>query len=77
MQRPWRGAADWFASHGFLGLPSYSTQDDLSRGATTHSELHPLTQENVPLMPIGQAGRGIFSIEVPSSKRTLVTVKLT
>jgi hypothetical protein len=43
MQRPWRGAAFWLASHGLLNLLSYRTQDPQHRGGTTHSGLGPPT----------------------------------
>ena len=32
MQRPWRGAAYWLASHGLLSMLSYKTQDHQPRG---------------------------------------------
>jgi hypothetical protein len=52
MQRPWRGAAYWFAPHGLLSLLSYTAQDDQPRDDTDHSELDSLTltisQENSP-----------------------------
>ena len=41
MQRPWRSAAYWLASPGFLHLISYRTQDYQSRDSTTHNELGP------------------------------------
>jgi hypothetical protein len=39
MQRPWRDAAYWLASHGFLCLLSYRTQGHQPRDDTTHNEL--------------------------------------
>jgi hypothetical protein len=41
MQRPWRGAAYWFAPHGLLNLLCYRTQDYHPRGTTTHNGLGP------------------------------------
>jgi hypothetical protein len=52
MQRPWRNTACWLAPHGLLSLLSYTTQDHLLRGGTTHSGLGPppsvINQENAP-----------------------------
>ena len=41
MQKPWRGAAYWLASHGLLSLLSYRTQDHQSRDGTINYELGP------------------------------------
>ena len=41
MQRPWRGAAYWFAPHGLLSLLSYRTQDHQPRDGTTYNGLGP------------------------------------
>ena len=38
-QGPWRNIAYWLASHGLLSLFSYTPQDHLTRGDTTHSGL--------------------------------------
>ena len=40
IQKPWRGAAHWLASLGFLRLLSYRTQDTRP-GTATHHELGP------------------------------------
>jgi hypothetical protein len=40
MQSSWRGAAYWLASHGFLGLLSYRTQDH-PRNGSAHNGLSP------------------------------------
>jgi hypothetical protein len=37
MQRPWRGAAYWLVSRGFLSLLSCRTQDHQAKDATTHN----------------------------------------
>jgi hypothetical protein len=37
MQKPWRNAAYWLASPGFLSLLSYRSQDYQPRESTTHS----------------------------------------
>jgi hypothetical protein len=42
MQRPWRGAAYWLASHGLLNLLLYRTQDHQPSDGPTHSGLDPL-----------------------------------
>ena len=39
MQRPWRGAAYWLASHGLLGLISYRTRNHQLRDGPTHDGL--------------------------------------
>lgn len=49
-------SATWLASHGFLGLLSYTTLYHLPKDGTSHSELGPPTlivnQENAPtIMP--------------------------
>ena len=41
MQRPRRGAAYWFASHGLLSSPFYRTQDQQPTDGNTHHELGP------------------------------------
>jgi hypothetical protein len=37
MQRQWRDAAHWIASHGLLSLSSYRTQDYQARDGITHN----------------------------------------
>ena len=39
MQRPWRGAAYWLASHGLLSLLSYRTYGCQPRDGIAHSGL--------------------------------------
>ena len=39
MQRPWRSAAHWLASHDLFILFSYRTQDHQPRDGTTHNGL--------------------------------------
>ena len=41
MQRPWRIAVYWVASHGLLSLLSYRTQDHQPRDGTTHNGSDP------------------------------------
>lgn len=81
-QRPWRSAAYRLASHGLLSLLSYGTEDLLRRWSTAHSGLGPPTAiintKNVPMdMLTGQPNSGSSSAERPSSRLTLVCVKLT
>ena len=78
------GPTYWLALHGLVNLLSYSTQDHLPWDGTTLKELGGPSHVNYKSrstpttgLPTGQSGRGIFLVEVPSSKRTLVCVKLT
>jgi hypothetical protein len=41
IQRLWRGAVYWLASHGLLSLLSYRIQDYQPMNGTTHSGLGP------------------------------------
>jgi hypothetical protein len=54
MQRPWRGAAHWFAHYGLLGLLSYKTQDHQPKDGTTRRGLgppQPITNKKLPYRP--------------------------
>lgn len=78
-QRPQRYAVYWLASHDFLNLLSYTTQDHLGRSTTIHSRLGPLTciinQESTPQTCLQNSLMGcIFSIEIPLSQMTLAYV---
>lgn len=77
-QRPGRSDAYWITQEGLLSLLSYSIQEQKSRDGITHSQLSPptsiISQESILLVSlVGD----IFSIEIPSSKMTLVPGKLT
>jgi hypothetical protein len=71
-QGPWRNAAYWSVSHGWLSLLSYTPQNQLPRGDTTHSGLgcyhiNHQSRKFPTVLPTGQSDVGIFSIEVSSS----------
>lgn len=77
-QRPGRSDAYWITQEGLLSLLSYSIREQKSRDGITHSQLSPptsiISQESILLVSlVGD----IFSIEIPSSKMTLVPGKLT
>ena len=42
IQRPWRNATYWLASHGLLSLLSYRTEGYQTRDGTTHTGLSPI-----------------------------------
>lgn len=65
IKEPWKSAACWLAPSNLLSLLAYSMKD------------HHCTRKCTTDLPTGQSGGGIFSIEVPSSKMTLIFVKLT
>ena len=76
MQRPWRNAACWLASHDLLSLLSYRTQDYQSWGNLTYRGLPPaplksLIKKLSYRLPTNESYGGIFSTEVPSSPMTL------
>jgi hypothetical protein len=53
MQRPWKGAAYWLASHGLLCWLSYSNQDHQPRHGPIHKGLGPqlsITNKKMPLV---------------------------
>ena len=78
MQRPWREAAYWLASHGLLSLLSYRTQDHQPKDGTTHHGLNPppsVTNEENTLQL--ELMKGFFSTEGSSFQVILACVKLT
>ena len=70
-QRPW--AVYWLIPYGLLSLLSYTIQDHVSRGTTTHSGLGPHTsiinQEKWPTgVSAGQFDEDDCSVETSSSQ---------
>jgi hypothetical protein len=64
--------------HDLLRLVSHTYIGDSNAHRWLDSPISIINQENTPKdLFIGQADGGIFSIEVPSSQKTLAFVKLT
>jgi hypothetical protein len=66
MQRPWKGAAYWLASHGLLSLLSHGTQDHPQWAGPPYQSLRKWPD----------LVEGFFSSEVPSSLMSLAWAKL-
>jgi hypothetical protein len=78
VQRPWRDAVYWLASHGLLHLLSYRTQDYQTEDGTTHHDpgSPTLISSWEKHLRAGSQG-GIFLTDAPPSLVTLACVKLT